>query len=349
MTPDLTIGIPTRNRREHLTSLLRRIDAIDDGRSYQVVIVDEQSSDDTPDLLARWRPRRADVTVVRHDNPMGVCGARNRIIEHAQAPYVSWIDDDDLPAPTRYGRQLDELRRTGFRWSAVGSVNIDADNVVTGHVACPPLEGAALQAALLQRNIMPVPSGGLVVETEFARELGGFDESLPYIEDWDFTIRAALADPRVAFVDEPLLGYRIVHGTSLSSHTDRMFQWISAVFAKHQAAADRLGVDLARGELQANLLAYDLRVSRAAGRRRALRMAQAQPTLPYVVRAAAVCAAPHAYRKLGDMVRDRAVPGAWRTQAREWLGIEPPELDVAPAPIREPLRPTTRPAIAAAA
>jgi len=131
MTPDLTIGIPTRNRREHLTSLLRRIDAIDDGRSYQVVIVDEQSSDDTPDLLARWRPRRADVTVVRHDNPMGVCGARNRIIEHAQAPYVSWIDDDDLPAPTRYGRQLDELRRTGFRWSAVGSVNIDADNVVT--------------------------------------------------------------------------------------------------------------------------------------------------------------------------------------------------------------------------
>lgn len=334
MTPDITIGIPTRNRRADLSKLLRRIDALDDSLTYQLIVIDEESTDDTPELLARWRPRQVALTVVRHDPPLGVAGARNRVTELAEAPYVAWIDDDDDTAPTRFAVQIAELRRTGYRWSACSRVDIDADDTVTGHAGSPqadgvPLQGEALQAGLLRQNIVPAASGGLVMETAFVRELGGFDESFRYVEDWDFIIRAALADPRVAWVDEPLVGYRIVHGTSMTSHTDRMIAGICAVFDKHAREAAARGVRMAAGELHASLLAQDLRISPAAGRRRALLMAKAEPTPAYIARAAAACLAPGAYRRYGDRVRDRGVPADWRAQAEAWLSAQPPELDFA--------------------
>ena len=68
----------------------------------------------------------------------------------------------------------------------------------------------------------------------------------------------------------------------MTSHTDRMIAGICAVFDKHAREAAARGVRMAAGELHASLLAQDLRISPAAGRRRALLMAKAEPTPAYI-------------------------------------------------------------------
>ena len=69
---DVTVVIPTRNR-----SALAQRDV-----DIRIVVVDEASTDDTRDVIARWSDAR--VRVVRHDHALGVSVARNRGIAESE-------------------------------------------------------------------------------------------------------------------------------------------------------------------------------------------------------------------------------------------------------------------------
>lgn len=93
---DLSILIPTRDRRERLVATL---DALDrqrlDGVEAEIVVADNGSSDGTGTAL-RSRAGRLPVVVV--DEPRtGASFARNRAIEHARAPVVLLLGDDMVP------------------------------------------------------------------------------------------------------------------------------------------------------------------------------------------------------------------------------------------------------------
>ncbi|MEJ7703153.1 MAG: hypothetical protein WKF47_05650 [Geodermatophilaceae bacterium] len=72
-----------------------------------------------------------------------------------------------------------------------------------------------MSARLLTSNIIPGGASSVLARTELVRRVGGFDQRLSNMADYDLWIRLALASP-LAGVDRPLVGY-FVHSTGMAS------------------------------------------------------------------------------------------------------------------------------------
>src|SRR5919199_1938923 len=95
-TEAVGVVIPTRDRwplvRTALASALAQ-----EGVGTRVVVVDDGSTDRTAQELGALKDGR--VQVLRHDRPRGVSAARNHRLAQGSAPWVSFLDDDDVWAP----------------------------------------------------------------------------------------------------------------------------------------------------------------------------------------------------------------------------------------------------------
>jgi len=133
-------------------------------------------------------------------------------------PWVAFADDDDVWAPDKLRRQLDAIAAHGSaQWSCVGSVDIDVEGRVLWW-ADPPHD-SDLSDELLRRNSIPGGGSGVLAATGLARAIGGFDESMSNLADWDFYLRLAQLAP-IAAVHAPLLGY-LVHADSMAHNIRR--------------------------------------------------------------------------------------------------------------------------------
>ncbi len=312
---DISIVVPTRNRRALLQRLLERLDAIDDDLAYEVIVVDEASSDDTAELLAGLRTKRMQLRIIRHDPPMGPSGARNAGLAAARGEFIGWIDDDDLTSPDRLRLQREMMRASGASWAICAKVDIDDDLRVIGHTPCPPAAGFV--DGLLAFNTVPAAGQGLLVRTQVARALGGFDTDIKVGEDWEMCIRLALHGPP-AILDEPLVGYRI-GAVSLSTDTDLMESSIRQVLAKHAAERARRGVEPAWAEIHGSLLFYDSLVARRRAAARVVKLLGHRRSPKVLARGLLAVVAPKRQYDRSMRVRRQRVPLAWRDQADQWL------------------------------
>ncbi len=323
--PDVSVVVPTRNRAALLDRLLGRLVTLDDGLRHEIVVVDEGSSDTTPELLEGYAARHG-VRVLRHDVPRGLSGARNAGFEASTAPYVAWIDDDDLTAPDRLARQFAALRDGSLRWSCAGRVDIDDQLRVIGHVRCP--SERPLLPVLLRSNVLPSAGQGLLVERGLAEQVGPYDESLDSAEDWDYVLRLAeLAEGHM--LDEPLVGYRTGF-ESMSTDTPRMERAISVVIDRHAAAYARTGATPDWAAIHQSLLSADLLAGRRPAVSRALKAFRAGPSLAAARRVVLVAVAPRWFAERSRHRRRDQVPPQWRTQAEAWLS----DYERVPAPVR---------------
>jgi len=124
-TPLVSVVIPTCNRREALARCLGSIVA-QTYRSFEIIVVDDCSSDDTPTFLAEFAADHADVVIRSYRNEAN-CGAnasRNRGIRAAEGEYVAFLDSDCVAQPDWLERLVD-----GFDSERVAAV--------TGRVTMP--------------------------------------------------------------------------------------------------------------------------------------------------------------------------------------------------------------------
>jgi glycosyltransferase involved in cell wall biosynthesis len=199
----VSVVVPTRNRRALLAVALRGILGQRDVE-LEVIVVDEASTDDTPQMLARLDDPR--LRVVRHQAPHGVSAARNRGTAEARGEWVAFTDDDDLWAPDKLARQVRAALAADRDWSYAGSVNtVDGLHIVHG---LPPLPPDEVVVALPHYNAIPGGGSNVVVRREALLRAGPFDTRLRNTEDWEMWIRLARAGPP-AWVCSPLLAYRI--------------------------------------------------------------------------------------------------------------------------------------------
>lgn len=90
----VTIGIPTFNRAESLQRYsLPSIEKLNYPR-YEVVVIDDCSSDKTPEILDSYRQRLPEFRFFRNKKNRGVCYSRNRILEESRGDIIVFFDDD---------------------------------------------------------------------------------------------------------------------------------------------------------------------------------------------------------------------------------------------------------------
>ena len=118
MTPELSVVIPTYNRKETITRVL---DAL--GRqtlpreAFEVLVVDDGSRDGTTDVL-KSSPVSFDLAVMTQENT-GPAGARNRGVRASRGEIVVFLGDDTVPEPEFLDVHLRSHREAGARKIAV--------------------------------------------------------------------------------------------------------------------------------------------------------------------------------------------------------------------------------------
>lgn len=95
---DLSVVIPTHNAQDTIGELLNTFLSIPE-LSVQVVLVDDCSTDGTPDLLQTYADKNANVLFLRNERNLGAGVARNIGFPHAVGRYTLFFDDDDLVHP----------------------------------------------------------------------------------------------------------------------------------------------------------------------------------------------------------------------------------------------------------
>ena len=93
MEPTFSVVIPTFNRAQLLARTVQAF-LVQEEVSFELIVVDDGSSDSTPEVLAGFRDPR--LRVLRQPNA-GLAAARNAGLAQAQGRYVLFNDDDVVP------------------------------------------------------------------------------------------------------------------------------------------------------------------------------------------------------------------------------------------------------------
>jgi glycosyltransferase involved in cell wall biosynthesis len=170
-----------------------------------VIVVDDGSTEAPVDVDALHDER---VRMLRDDWPAGVATARNRGLAHVTAPWVAFLDDDDVWAPDYLSTALDAIAasrldrgRVGLVYS--GHLDLDSRHEVTAVSRAAP--AASIRAGLERMNLVGCPSR-VLLSTTAVRTAGGFDPRFSILADWDLWVRV-VARYEVVRNDELLVGY----------------------------------------------------------------------------------------------------------------------------------------------
>lgn len=109
-TLDLTVIVPTHNVELFVGECLDSIlDQKLDGRTLEVIVVDDGSSDDSVDIIESRAQKDFRVRVIRREN-MGPA-ARNAGLDVARGRYIAFVDADDLLAPGHFAALFARMER----------------------------------------------------------------------------------------------------------------------------------------------------------------------------------------------------------------------------------------------
>lgn len=189
------------------------------GQDYphvESIVVDDGSTDDTAQVLERYRddPR---VRVVRQANA-GQTVAKNRGIAEARGEFIAFCDADDTWRRDKLALQVRRFDdpRVAVVYSDIECV--DGQGRPLAYYDIEHFEGR-VTAQLLIDNFVPFPTA--VVRASVLLAAGGFDESLSMSIDYDLWLRISV-DHRFAFVPERLANYRIWEGQMSKKTGERL-------------------------------------------------------------------------------------------------------------------------------
>lgn len=236
--PEVSVVIPTRDRWSLLSRTALPAALGQEDVAFEVIVVDDASSDGTAAELARLGDPR--VRVVRRETSRGVSVARNTGIAAARGEWIAFLDDDDVWSPRKLRAQLDRAQDEEAAFAYSGAMAVDRD----GHVLYTSYfpEPESLQDELLVAAVIPAGASNVVARLGLIRALGGFDERFRHLEDWDLWIRLAAAG-RAAAVSDVHVCMQFHSGNKHATH-DQSAE-LDLLVAKHASLTPprRLRVD----------------------------------------------------------------------------------------------------------
>ncbi len=223
-TKKVSVIIPAYNQGLYLKEAIQSV--LDQTYpNFDLVIVDDGSTDDTAEVVHRFRDQR--IRYIYQEN-RGLSAARNTGIQHSDGELLTFLDSDDLFFPDKLEVLVAELEQhpeVGF--VAGQAVLIDEYGNPLGEVFNTPLPDDP--ARLLLWNPLHVCS--VMVRRSWIDQVGLFDERFRAYEDWDMWLRLARAGCPMRWMPHPVSMYRF-HTSQMTQDRERMTTATFAVLAK---------------------------------------------------------------------------------------------------------------------
>ena len=204
--PEVSVVIAAHNQADFLGETIESVLA-QTFRDWELVVVDDGSTDATPTVAARYAARDARVRCLSGPRQERAA-ARNRGLAATTGPLVAFLDADDLWRPEKLARQVAALRadpEAGLCYTVARFIDAGGRRLP---IRKPPrpVAGDAF-STLVRGNLIIIAS--VLVRRACVDRVGAFDAALPVFgcEDWDLWLRVTRHWPVVA-VEEELTLYR---------------------------------------------------------------------------------------------------------------------------------------------
>lgn len=258
--PTVSVITPAYNVEQYLGIALESVLA-QTFSDYEILVVDDGSSDSTPAIAERFAARDPRVRVFHKPNG-GISSSRNVALREARGELMALLDGDDLWDPQFLETQVEILRRR----PDVDIITANARNLGGRRSGKParPWPDRRPPPDLLQ---IIADEEAVFIMCMFRRRvyetIGEFDERLRTNEDYDYWLRAALQGFRFCRNPQPLAQYRR-RNDSLSASEINMLQGILKVYRKFRASlADK---PLERSVLDAQIARFETECLQAEAR-----------------------------------------------------------------------------------
>lgn len=212
---------------------------------FELIVIDDGSTDATPDVLARAVSADKRVRVLS-DGRRGLVGALNAGLAAARAPLVARMDADDISRPDRFALQVAFLRDNPDVGVVGGQMaSIDGEGLPLGAGTTFPTASDAIVVALLSgHSVVAHPT--VMGRRDVLTGVGGYRPAYQSAEDLDLWLRVS-ERTALAVVDRVVLDYRR-HGGQVSRAT-ALRQRFSTLLAVTMAEHRREGLPDPTGDL----------------------------------------------------------------------------------------------------
>ena len=229
---DISVVVPARNAEQTIGECLESLLTQSEPRErYEVIVVDDGSTDDTRQVVQRY-----EVTLL--DQPHeGPAAARNRGVAASQGEVVLFTDADCVPAPD----WIEEMLRPFEGQDVVGvkgAYRTRQRGVLPRFVQCEYEERYERMARLKQIDFVDTYSAGYRRQIFLAE--GGFDTAYPNasVEDQEFSFRLAERGYKMVFTPKAIVYHR--HPETVRAYLRRKFNigyWKVRVLRRHPGKA----------------------------------------------------------------------------------------------------------------
>lgn len=185
---------------------------------FELVVIDDGSTDATFDIIKRYRhhPR---VRFYRNKKNVGVGATRNRIVNLSRGKYISVCDADDLMLPrnlTRLAGYLDSHPEVGAVYADIVLIEKNRKGLISILPSVPDKNHNEVWDLIV--NLVTHP-GALIRKSSLVR-IGGYDETVYSVGDWDIWLKLAEITKIAYLKGEVYYVYR-KRGTGISSTDTR--------------------------------------------------------------------------------------------------------------------------------
>jgi glycosyltransferase involved in cell wall biosynthesis len=227
--PSVSVVVTTFNHAPYIAAALRSVL----NQTYplrEVIVVDDGSSDRTPEVLAGF----AQIKGIRQKN-RGVAGSRNRGVSEAKGDLIALMDGDDLWEPEKLARQVSAFEaHPDSGLIACDARQLDGDTIIWERLLLMMVPeffdnsqtdtvSRQCYERLLHGNFIGTTSQ-VMIPRDVLRAVGPSDSRLATCSDYDLYLRIAAIRP-FTFVNAALTSWRYLPTSASGPAARRRLRW----------------------------------------------------------------------------------------------------------------------------
>ena len=192
-------------------------------QNWEVLIINDGSTDETESIALNISDKDSRFKYFYKENH-GLSSARNHGLNNISGDYVQFLDSDDLLSPSKLDVSLKSKKDL-----IVTNFNHIESNKITPPFCDLTNQNISFQNILNNWDIefsISIHCG--LIRSTLLKDIR-FNEKLKAKEDWFFWLEYLNKKPSTAFINEPLVTYRL-HGSSMTQDYDHMLKNTQKVF-----------------------------------------------------------------------------------------------------------------------
>lgn len=205
----ISVVLPTYNRSKYLP---KSIDSIlsQTFSDFELIIVDDCSSDDTEKIAREYELKDSRITVIRNDVNRKLPASLNIGFAKASGDYLTWTSDDNMYKPDAFRIMLSYLERHQVPLVCADMEIIDEKDTKANTEFMKDYHFD--ESKIYFENIV---RGCFLYKHDILERVGFYNENLFGLEDYEYWVRIYKEYGKIGYIDECLYQYRI-HSESLT-------------------------------------------------------------------------------------------------------------------------------------